>query len=818
MSVFWSFRSGLRWLAGTLALVVMVASGCTRGTEAKPVMEETRQPPKTAMDVLERVVEAYHKADRYKDDGRLILQYTLEGKTYQETSKFALALAGPNRIRLRAYDARVVCDGQNFRATIDEAPGEVLSVTAPDELSPGTVYRDPVLGKALNQIVGSVPLSLFLDPEPLPGFQYNARAPQLAEPEKIDGDLCYRVNIERREGVMVLWIDQKTLVVRRVEYPAGGYRQLVEPYPGAVTGLTITAEHDHAALDPPIDDEVFRFDVPPDAELVKQFDVVLVGARIPRFKLRSLDGSLTTRESVAEKIAVIKFWQKDDVAKYHEDLATFEEVRKRYQEQSEVTFVAVNADGEDVSDAELRAEFEKAHLTLPIVRIDLSVAFRSFGLQVVPTTVILGRDGSLQEYLPGVYPDQAATLPKKIDTLLSGGELVLEAPQQPLDYKYYSAFSWQNTPPSEEENRPAPAEFANAEIAPASEPEFLRLKRLWACTELKAPGNLLVVHESNGDQVFAIDESSRIVRLSAEGQISMTRKLELLDEDGAEVRFLRTAVDGAGKRYFLASAAGSRQVYLFDADWKRRLVFPDENQSLPIADVQLADLNGDGNLEMLVGYLGLVGTHCVGLDGKTIWRNRAAENVFGLGVTAADRQDERQLLVAQGLLLPVTANGNEQTPIMLADSFIRSVYASNLGQAELSPWCAIAMRPASSAKRVRDIAIGISPRGTVLWRYPLPAGTQHHTALEMVASGDLFGAGIAQWVLAAADGSIHLLTMDGSLLDRYNSGVALSGMGIANLGGDPALLLSSDEGIEAWQFELPPQDDAAAPQDTPDAP
>jgi hypothetical protein len=383
----------------------------------------------------------------------------------------------------------------------------------------------------------------------------------------------------------------------------------------------------------------------------------------------------------------------------------------------------------------------------------------------------------------------------------------LEAPQQPLDYKYFSAFNYLDAPAPEAANPTLPAEFAHAEIAPASEPEFLRPKKLWACTQLKSPGNLLIVREAKGDRVYALDEGSRVVQLSAEGQISMTRKLELLDEEGAEVRFLRTAVDGDGKRYFVASAAGSRQLYLFDSEWKRRLVYPAEDQPLPIGDVQLADLDGDGVLEILVGYQGLVGTHCVGLDGKTIWRNRAAENVFGLGVTALNRQGQRELLVAQGLLLPIGADGNEQAPIMLPDSFVRAIYPGDLGQAALSPWCAIAMRPANSAKRVRDIAVGFSPRGTVLWRYPLPVGTHHNASFEMVSAGDLFGSGTVQWVLAAADGSIHMLTMDGSLLDRYNSGLAPSGMGIANLGGEPALLVASDKAIEAWGFDLPPRDE-----------
>ncbi|MGH7134427.1 MAG: redoxin domain-containing protein, partial [Pirellulales bacterium] len=649
-------------ISGWLALA---AAGCTQGTEAKPLTEELRSPPKTALELLKRLVEVYHKANRYEDQGKLVLQYIREGKTYQETIEFSLVLDGPNRIRLRAYDALAVCDGQTFRATIDEAPGEVLSVAAPDELSLGTVYRDAVLSKALNQIVGSVPLTLFLEPDPLPVFKYNARAPELDTPEKIGNDLCYRVRLGHREGVMVLWIDQKTVVVRRVEYPAAGYRQLVERYPGALSGMTIIAEHEGAQLDPPIDDSKFHFDLPEDAELVKQFDAVLVGARIPRFKLRSLDGEVITRESVDDKIVVIKFWQKDDVARFRDDLASFEQIRQRYQERDEVVFLALDVDSEEVSDEDLKRELDNSGISLPIFRVDARVAFRSFGLQVVPTTVILGRHGSLQEHRLGVDADQSAALPKKIDTLLAGGELVLE-PQPPPKVHYYSAFDWQNPLASEEDEKPdVPAEFANAEVAPPSEPELLRVNRLWACKELSAPGNMLVVHEEAGDRVFVLDESSSVVELGADGKVLFKRPLELLEEDEGRITFLRTGMDGKGRRFYLASAVGARQLYLFDHEWKRRLVFPDESDHLAISDVQLADLDGDGELEMLVGYLGLVGTHCVDLKGHTIWRNRAAENVLRLAVTAPDHSGQRLLLVAQGLLLPVDAAGNECSPIFL---------------------------------------------------------------------------------------------------------------------------------------------------------
>jgi hypothetical protein len=797
--------------AGALAFIALAALGCTRGIEAKPV-EEVRHPPKDATELLKRVVEVYHQADSYQDQGRLVVQYILEGKTYQETSEFSLAMAGPNRLRLKAYNALAICDGQTFRATIDEAPGEVLNYAAPEELSPAMVYRDPVLGRALNQIAGSVPLSLFLDPEPLPGLLYNVRSLDLDTPEKIGDDLCYRVRIERREGDLVLWIDQKSFVVRRVEYPAEGYRQIAQPDPG-VSGMTITAELDGARLNSSIDDSQFHLELPKDAELVKHFDVVMVGARIPKFKMRGLDGTPFTRESLADKVVVVKFWVKEFLDLYRDDLASFEEVRRRYQDQKQdsVVFLTLNADDEDVSDEELKTAWANAKLSMPIVRIDVQVAFRSFGWQgAVPTTVILGRDSSLQEHQLGSYPEQATLLPRKIDTLLTGGELVLEAPQQPPQFDFFAGFAFQMPQGPEEEQKPATrAEFANAEIAPASEPKLLRPTRLWSCTDPTLPGNLLTVTDDSGrDQLLVLHGSSSVAEIGDEGKLLNTHAL-MPPESDVKVTLLRTAVDGTGNRFYVVFKAGDQQLYVFDANWKRRLVFPQDDEHANIADAQLADLDGDGQLEILVGYVGLVGVHCVGLDGQRIWRNRAAELVLGLGVAAADATGRRQLLVADGGLLPIDAQGNEQSLVLVPDAFLRLISTTDVAGIR-SSWCGIGTKTVVPGKPVRDVAIGLSPRGQVKWRYPLPAGTQQHASLQMVATGDLLGRGIGEWVIAAADGSIHILSLDGDVIDKFNFGASLSGMTIARLDGQPALVIATDEGVEAWKFEMPAQASEAA--------
>jgi hypothetical protein len=246
---------------------------------------------------------------------------------------------------------------------------------------------------------------------------------------------------------------------------------------------------------------------------------------------------------------------------------------------------------------------------------------------------------------------------------------------------------------------------------------------------------------------------------------------------------------------------------LFDAAWKRLLSFPEFGDHPGISDATLADLNGDGELEMLVGYREAVGVHCVKLDGERIWRNRAAENVFRLDVTGPDRRGQRLLLVAQGLVLPIDAAGNERPPIVLSDAFLRLIFTADLEGDERSEWCAIALKWLGSGEPAGNLAVGLSPRGDELWRYELPEGMHRHAAFEMVAAGNLLGGEAGQWVIAAADGSMHILGAGGGLIDRFNYGAAPSGMAIANLDGRPALLVATDEGLEAWQFEMLEQDE-----------
>ena len=76
-------------------------------------------------------------------------------------------------------------------------------------------------------------------------------------------------------------------------------------------------------------------------------------------------------------------------------------------------------------------------------------------------------------------------------------------------------------------------------------------------------------------------------------------------------------------------------------------------------------------------------------------------------------------------------------------------------------------------------------------------GAQANPALEMVAAGRLTGA-TGQWVLAGADGSIHVLSADGKPLEVFNLGTAISGLAVTTIDGRGALVVGTDKGVDAW--------------------
>lgn len=762
---------------------------------------QTQTAPASASEALERMLEAYRQAETYQDGGQVRLSFQRtqpkQGEDAEVTQAwdYSIALERPNKLRMHVYQAVAVCDGKQLHATLDfdQVAGQVLTTPAPEKLTSSSVYgSDPLLSQAISEGGAAGPpvvLSFLLDDAALDPVLEGAGKPKLLSPEKIDDRTCDRVEVERPDGRLVFWIDQQNHVLRRLEYPTKEFGKSVEAQEGPVSNLSLVVELTGAQLDGQIDRAAFQFEAPEGARLVEQFMTAppLLGQQIADFKFVGLDGQEITRESLAGKVAVLDFW-----ATWCEpclkSLPNLQKAADRFRGNDKVTFLAVSVDSDDVKNEQVAEVFSKAGLNLPLARDAHQLAPSAFLIEGLPTTVLLGPDGKVQDFEAAYNPDLAEQLAVKIEKILAGKNIFEDTLAQ------YAQGGGEAAPGEQ------PA--ATVAIAPRSEATQIKLSSAWMCRELSQPGNLLAVTEADGrGRLFALDGWRTVVELGGDGKPLARHELDLPKQpEEAVVSFLRTGIDADGTRYFAGTANSVQQLFVFDADWKRLLAYPQSGHP-GITDVQFTDLDGDGKAELCIGYWGPEGVECVTLDGTRRWKNHAFENTLRLAAGGPGPDGQRRLLATnlQGRIVPIGSDGKDQPPWEAGKRFVELVFAADLdgdGQAE---FCGIG--PAKAAQEGplrRNAAIGISPAGDELWQYDLPPGLPANGALEYVTAGHLLDGQAGQWVIAGADGSIHLLAANGKPIDRFNYGSAISGIAVARFDEQPALVVASEKGIEAF--------------------
>ena len=786
------------WLFAFLVLggagaAMLAVPGCN---ETTPLTIE--QPP-TARQLLDRLVEAYRDAKSYADSGQLRLSYRKQGgEVVSQSADDSVTFVRPNKLRLHCYQAIVVSGGQQMRATIADLPGQVLEIDAPQKLKRDDLFRDEILTGVLTQgLAGeSIQLALLLLQDPLQPILEGGEEPKLMSAHTADGDECYRVQVTRPDGNVVFWIDQK-YALRRLEFPTAELKKEITKHEQApVTDVTLVADFKGAKLNERIANVAFEFSVPDDAQLVKRFQVQpepmhkLLGQKIGAFEFVNLDGERVSRDSLAGKVVVIDFWA-TWCGWCFKGLPNLQQVYKEYRDDDRVAIVAVSTDEPDVSNNDLTAKFAEAGLTIPILRDVAQQVQTMFDVQGLPSMFVLGPDGSVQSIDVGFQPQLALDLPRKIERLLAGESLYEQARREhEARQKAFEASLASGNQTSGDA-----AEIPRAKIAAASKPHHLPLAHAWHSDEATKPGNILPVESADGRLRLLVNDGWRtVVALDEKGQPAGRYDLDIPEE--AAISFLRTATDEQGNRYYAGSASAQQQLFLFDGEFNKISSYP-EGQHSGISDVRLADLDGDGQPELAVGYWGVVGVQSVSLEGQRRWADRALENVFCVAVTAQGHDGRRGLLAAdgRGMLVPIDDDGKDAKPISLPGRFLRWVVAADLNHDGHDEYCAIA-----SSKVGVESAIGLSHAGELLWSYDLPVGAQPNPGLEMVAAGTLTGE-TGQWVIAGADGSVHILSTDGKELDKFNVGSAISGLSVTTLDGRGTLVVATDKGVDAWQAE-----------------
>jgi len=774
---------------------------------------EPAPPPsrEDAVQLLKKVIAAYKAAPGYHDKGYVEVRAEVEGQPrVMMRGDYTVYYARPNRFRLQCYSGVVVCDGEQMYGVTTALPQQILRRPAPQGLDIGAIYSDMNLARAL--IDGPsrpaswvpIPLVLLAAQDPLRTLLFAAQPPRLLAPQRIDKALCDRVVFERPDGILILWIDRSDLVVRRVEFPSVALAAMFPPQ--KVRNLQVVAELVDATLEPPADDQPFQFTIPQAAEVVEDLQPPFLrwlGKNLPNFEAVSLESKPLSAQELAGKLAVIEIWA-TWCGNCRESLPLIERVYQLYKESDQICFWAISLDEAGVSDIQLLNVFNDLGVTMPIARDPNATLASALGIAGIPTLLLVDSQGVIQYMETGVRPDLGEQLRLRIERVLAGENVYrepVEIYEQELNqfrevfekclqedlYVFPSALE-----PIQERPR----------IAPRSEPKHHQLQRLWVNLDVKEPGNILVLPEDSGGwpRIYVISEGRRVCHIGPDGKV--VSELSLTQREDRVIHFLRWAVDSVGNFLFAGWSSPGLEVTVFDASWKPILVFPpnaEENPHPGIGDVRFADLHKDGSLELVVGYWNVVGVQYVSLEGKRIWSNRSLTDAFRLLVYENGKEGKSEVWAVDtrggvgGAVARLDQDGRRVGQISFPDRLVVWLYGADLDADSCTDVCLLTLDA-----RGNIAAVGVDASGEILWEYPVPPGS-HSRPVEPVTHGQITGDGAAQWLIAAADGSLHWLAIDGSLVDTFAYGKEICGLAVVKGAEFPVLLVSTPDGLEAWE-------------------
>lgn len=795
--------------------LLLVPSGCRKSepsadsnSTADAKKESPADQPVTAQHVLEKMAAAYKNATSYADFGVVELNAETSARPIHIRAEFSVKMVRPNKLHVEMNQGVVVTDGRKWSAYIKNLPGQTVDRDAPAKLTLDALFADSVLYQALTtgfdglvSTLISPQLVLLFDDDPLKRLLSDSEERVLSEPGRIGDIECYRVAVKWPAGTTVFWIDQKTYALRRMVFPSQMLSQALGGE-GQVQSSSLVADFVAAEPGANVDPKAFQFEAGADSQRVKMFVppemFQLLGQKTPDFKFVDVENKPVTPQSLAGKVVLLSFWSAG-AQPSQAMLADLEKVWQKYKTNDKVAMYAVNIDPPEADNKALEGVLKEWKVTLPMLRDPEQHAAKLLRVPSPITVFLLGADGVVQHCENCDTPAVVAGLPAKIDKLLAGQDLSKEALVQ------YKDRLKENEKILDEIFRSTQVEEVklptNVTIAPKSSPKTLRLTSLWKCNDVKPAGNILVVPQGGSSpRIFVLDSFKAISEIGTDGKRMGSHKPQL--EETEPITLLHTGVVGKGKRYYVAFGPGQQRFHLFDEDWKYVLNFPADalaNRHAGLGDVELGDLDGDGTLKAYVGYWGAVGVQCVSLEGKRLWSNHHLMNVMRVAVGPADPQGRRELFCVNesGSLGVINARGDLQTPIPLTNPLQTIAAGDLMGNGELS-YCGIWV-----SREGQATAVGLNPKGETLWSYPMPKGPWQQVCEPIIVGrfAPDSQAAPARWILPWSDGSIHILSADGKLIDQFNFGAAVNGLATMQLDGKPVLLVATGDGLEAFRVE-----------------
>jgi thiol-disulfide isomerase/thioredoxin len=408
-----------------------------------------------ALALLQRVAEAYQGLDHYVDHGQRSVTFTIDGEKIERFDPFRLAYSRPDRFAVLAPGSRIVSDGEQMLSVVTPA-GHYEVSAAPDRASVEVLAVSAVGSSVLGDPIGPpLPLVLGLLTGEEPGRAIPTDPEQLA----IEEDREWQGTTVRVLRVPMLgrtdwrlFIDPESLLIVGGEAIMAP-ETVAELSPPGLTldEVSVSWSADSISTDPPGDgeDNPFVTDPPPGMavlgplldpearareEAAKLAADPRVGTPAPQFTVSLLNdeglGEEIRAVDLEGKVVLIDFWATwcGPCLKELPEVAALIDAYAEADRADDLRILCVSIDegGDDAPSLakDLLTFLDRNDLKVrrpPLAEVALDAEgkmARAFGVQAIPSALLIGPDGSIRAVITGFDPEFRRKMAGQIDQLL----------------------------------------------------------------------------------------------------------------------------------------------------------------------------------------------------------------------------------------------------------------------------------------------------------------------------------------------------------------------------------------------------------------
>ncbi|MDO4570233.1 MAG: redoxin domain-containing protein [Planctomycetia bacterium] len=751
--------------------------------------------------VLDRMESAYRNARTYRDKGEICISWTQGGQKWERKTPYSTCLERPNRIQIQVNETVLNADGKEFCAYFPEMGSAILTRKCPDTISLRDILCERDLYLKLIDAESNrfsylpPPLVLLFAKKPLDTFLYGVDEGTISmrNPQKYEDHDCFLISIMRNEDETILWIDKESYVLRKVELPTRILKKEKSAGGTPVESMSMTIELHDAEINCEKWESSVAVTLPADVREVETFAPVqmeLLGKTFPSTPLANAEGTPVSIPQLRGKTLVLFFATAWDESA-HASLARIETLYQKYKTNPKMLFLAI------LPTQKSAESVARAGVTLPFVIDSNGVLAQQ--CRVVGNVAFLVDERGVIQSSTDCDRNFEASVGKTLNGVDVATEMIRADAKSRQDYEE-SILKWIENDVFLDPADITQPQIPEAKVSPSSDPVVFKNAELWKNSELKAPGTILVVpgvEEGAPEKILVLENGNTIAELDEKGSIVARHPLPL-DPNIYEISLLSAINPEDGKRYY---ATFGKRIHIFDENFELVSFYPPkkpEELSDSVSDVRLEDLDGDGRLEVYSCFLNNDGIHKTSLQGELLVQNKELGLVFQMA--SIRLQNENTLAIVNqtgGILLIDPTDLSQISQFSVLERTLGWITSSNFQSGALESLAGIALAVGGKNK-----ALGIDHSGNEIWSLNLPDGIYTRPIdkifpVSLRQSEERSG----EWLILGPDSSLHLVEINGILIDQFNYGKIITGISSARLGGRGALLISTPDDVRAVEIQ-----------------